>query len=303
MTEFVHEALFYRDPGEYLEGTIPFVLDGLAADEPVLVAVPPRNVDLIRDELGAKSEHVEFLDMTRGGRNPGRIIPGVLTPFAKGRSSRVRIIGEPIWAGRSSHEYPACVQHEALINTAFHGVPATILCPYDTSLLAADVLVDAERTHPVLVADGDRSPSGRYDDPLRTVTDFNLPLPRPPRAALAYWFDMHSLPATRKLVADFATTAGLPEDRVDDLVLAVNELTTNSIEHANGGGELLVWQQGDAVVCEVRDNGVLRDPMVGRLKPTPGSDGGYGVVMVNLLCDLVRIHSAEDGTAVRVHVG
>src|SRR3954470_579061 len=186
MTEFVHEALFYRDPGEYLEGTIPFVLDGLAADEPVLVAVPPRNVDLIRDELGAKSEHVEFLDMTRGGRNPGRIIPGVLTPFAKGRSSRVRIIGEPIWAGRSSHEYPACVQHEALINTAFHGVPATILCPYDTSLLAADVLVDAERTHPVLVADGDRSPSGRYDDPLRTVTDFNLPLPRPPRAALAY---------------------------------------------------------------------------------------------------------------------
>jgi anti-sigma regulatory factor (Ser/Thr protein kinase) len=302
MIDLVHEALFYQDADQYLAGTVPFVLDGLAAGEPVLVAAPPHNVDLVRDELGAKAEHVEFLDMTRGGRNPGRIIPGVLTPFAKGRSSRVRIIGEPIWAGRSAAEYPACVQHEALINTAFDGVPAMILCPYDTSRLAADVLVDAERTHPVLVADGWRSPSDRYDDPLRTVTDFNLPLPRPPRSALAYWFDMHSLAATRRLVADFATTAGLSEERVDDLVLSVNELTTNSIEHANGGGELLVWQEGDAVVCEVRDSGVLRDPMVGRLKPTLSSNGGYGVVMVNLLCDLVRIHSGEEGTAIRVHV-
>ncbi|MEO6087768.1 MAG: sensor histidine kinase [Umezawaea sp.] len=303
MIDFVHEALFYRDPDQYLAGTVPFVLDGLAANEPVLVAVPPRNVDLIRAELGAKADHVKFLDMTQGGRNPGRIIPGVLTPFANGHPSRVRIIGEPIWAGRSATEYPACVQHEALINTAFRDIAATILCPYDTSLLAADVLADAERTHPVLVADGGRSPSNRYDDPLRTVTDFNLPLPTPPRSALAYWFDMHSLPATRRLVADYATTAGLAEDRVDDLVLAVNELTTNSIEHANGGGELVIWQDGDAVVCEVRDRGILRDPMIGRLKPTLNSNGGYGAVMVNLLCDLVRIHSAEDGTAVRVHVG
>lgn len=302
MMVFAHEALFYRDPGQYLAGTVPFVLDGLAAGEPVLVAAPPRNVDLIRDELGAKADHVRFLDMTVGGRNPGRIIPGVLTPFANEHPARVRIIGEPIWAGRSVTEYPACVQHEALINTAFDGVDAVILCPYDTSLLKPDVLVDAERTHPVLVDDDGRRPSPRYDDPRRIVTDFNLPLPTPPRSALAYWFDLHGLPATRRLVADFAATAGLSEDRVEDLVLAVNELTTNSIEHANGGGELLVWQEGDAVVCEVRDRGVLRDPMIGRRTPPPNTRGGYGVVMVNLLCDLVRIHSDEAGTAVRVHV-
>ncbi|HEX6344529.1 sensor histidine kinase [Umezawaea sp.] len=303
MVDFVHEALFYQDRDQYLAATVPFVLDGLAGGEPVLVAVPSYNVDLIRDELGAKSEHVRFLDMTQGGRNPGRIIPGVLTPFSNEHPSRVRIIGEPIWAGRSVTEYPACVQHEALINTAFNGVDATILCPYDTSGLAPDVLVDAERTHPVLLADGDRRPSPRYDDPRRIVTDFNVPLPTPPRSAVAYWFDMHSLPATRRLVTDYATTAGLTEDRVDDLVLAVNELTTNSIEHANGGGELLVWQEGDAVVCEVRDQGTLRDPMVGRLRPSASAQGGYGVVMVNLLCDLVRVHSGDSGTAIRVHVG
>ncbi len=42
--------------------------------------------------------------------------------------------------------------------------------------------------------------------------------------------------------------------------------------------------------------------MVGRLKPPPNTRGGYGVVMVNLLCDLVRIHSDAAGTAIRVHL-
>jgi anti-sigma regulatory factor (Ser/Thr protein kinase) len=302
MVDFVHEALFYRDPGEFLAGTVPFVLDGLEIGEPVLVAVPQRNVDLIRAELGAKAETVEFLDMTTAGRNPGRIIPGVLTTFANTHPTPVRIIGEPIWAGRSAVEYPACVQHEALINTAFDGRRAAILCPYDAARLTPDVVQDAERTHPVLVEDGRRWSSERYDDPVKTAEDFNRPLPAPPADAECHRFDLHSLTAIRRRVSDYATFAGLSEDQVEDLVLAVNELTTNSVLHATGSGELRVWQDGRSVVCEVRDRGTLTNPMVGRLKPAPNTRGGYGVVMVNLLCDLVRIHSDQHGTTIRVHV-
>jgi anti-sigma regulatory factor (Ser/Thr protein kinase) len=302
MVDFVHEALFYRDPGQFLAGTVPFVLDGLEMGEPVLVAVPQRNVDLIKAELGAKAEAVEFLDMTTAGRNPGRIIPGVLTTFANTHPTPVRIIGEPIWAGRSAVEYPACVQHEALINTAFHGRRAAILCPYDTAQLAPDRVRDAERTHPVLVEDGRRWPSERYDDPVQTAEDFNQPLPAPPADAERIRFDLHGLLAIRRRVTDYGANAGLSEDQVEDLVLAVNELTTNSVLHATGGGELLVWREGPSVVCEVRDRGKLSNPMVGRLKPLPNTRGGYGVVMVNLLCDLVRIHSHERGTTIRVHV-
>lgn len=302
MVHFVHEALFYRDPGQYVAGTVPFVLDGLAAGEPVLVAVPPTGIDLIRGELGPRAADVRFLDMTLGGRNPGRIIPGVLTEFADSHPSPVRIVGEPIWAGRSATEYPACVQHEALINTAFDGRRAAILCPYDTAGLAPDVLKDAERTHPVLLEDGRRAPSERYDDPLRTATDFNVPLPSPPSSARTHHFDASNMTRTRKLVAAHALAAGLDEDKADDLVLAVNELTTNSVVHATGGGELLLWREGATVVCEVRDGGALNDLMIGRLKPPPNTRGGYGVVMVNLLCDLVRIHSDAAGTAIRVHL-
>jgi anti-sigma regulatory factor (Ser/Thr protein kinase) len=302
--DFVHEALLYRDHEEFLAGTVPFVLDGLAAADPVLVAVPQAGVELLKQALAGQADHVEFLDMTAAGRNPGRIIPGVLTAFANAHPTRrARIIGEPIWHGRSPAEYPACVQHEALINTAFAGRRTSILCPYDTSALDPGWLADAAVTHPVLL-DGDlRTPSGMYRDPLATADAFNVPLPPPPVSALTRTFDLHSLLAMRRLVGDFGVRAGLTDDQVEDLVLAVNELTTNSVLHAGGHGTLAIWWEGPSVVCQVHDGGKLANAMVGRVQPGPNSRGGYGVVMVNLLCDLVRIHSTDHGTAIRIYVG
>jgi anti-sigma regulatory factor (Ser/Thr protein kinase) len=304
VVDFVHEALLYRDSAQFLAGTAPFVLDGLSADDPVLVAVPQRGIDLLKGELGDQADRVEFLNMTEAGRNPGRIIPGVLTHFANTHpTGRPRIIGEPIWHGRSAVEYPACVQHEALINTAFDGRRVSILCPYDTTALDAAWLDDAARTHPVMVEERRRWPSEGYGDPFGTAEAFNQPLPAPPESALTRSFDLHNLVTMRALVSDFASRAGLTEDQVEDLVLAVNELTTNSILHATGHGILAIWQEGPSVVCQVTDEGRLSNPMVGRLQPGPNSKGGYGVVMVNLLCDLVRIHSHEQGTTIRVHIG
>jgi hypothetical protein len=37
---FAHEALFYRDEDDFLDGTASFVADGVNKGEPVLVAVP-----------------------------------------------------------------------------------------------------------------------------------------------------------------------------------------------------------------------------------------------------------------------
>ncbi|MEU7529495.1 sensor histidine kinase [Saccharothrix sp. NPDC042600] len=304
MVDFVHEALLYRDAEQFLEGTVPFVRAGLAAGEPVLVAVPQRGIDLLRAALSDAADQVEFLDMRTAGRNPGRIIPGVLSAFADtARGDPVRIVGEPVWAGRTELEYPACVQHEALINTAFEDRPAWILCPYDASALAPDVLGDAETTHPVVLEGTRRRPSHGYREPFLTAEDFNLPLPPPPPDAVVRRFDLDTLAEARQLVAAYAVEAALTPDQVEDLVLAVNELATNSVVHAGGRGTLLLWREGPAVVCEVRDQGRIANPMVGRGNPGPRSRGGFGVMLVNLLCDLVRLHSRSDGTTIRVYMG
>jgi hypothetical protein len=61
----------------------------------------------------------------------------------------------------------------------------------------------------------------------------------------------------------FARHAGCRTDgaRVDDRVLAVNELAENTIVHTEAGG----------------------------------------TVLANLLCDLMRIHAGDDGTSIRLH--
>src|SRR6266545_5103781 len=57
---FVHEALLYGGAEEYLAGTLPFLRGGLAAGEPLLVAVPGPNLELIRNSLRSE-EHTSEL--------------------------------------------------------------------------------------------------------------------------------------------------------------------------------------------------------------------------------------------------
>ncbi|MFJ6387134.1 anti-sigma factor RsbA family regulatory protein [Streptomyces sp. NPDC091972] len=297
---FVHPALFYRDEREYLAGVVPFVHKALAAGEPVAVAVPTENLRLLKAELGAEKA-VRFLDMREAGRNPGRIIPGVLRAFADAQppDTRVRIVGEPVWAGRSPVEYPACVQHEALINTAFRGRAVTVLCPYDTGRLDPQAVDDAYATHPVVVdaGSGREEPSRRYDAE-GVHARCNAPLP-PAADAVAHAFFADVLGDVRHFASDAAERFGLVRSRLDDLALAVAELTTNSVVHGGGSGLLRVWAEDGYVVCEVRDRGHLADPLAGRRPPARDQLGGRGLLMVNLVADLVRVHTGPDGTTVR----
>ncbi|MFE7743531.1 anti-sigma factor RsbA family regulatory protein [Nocardia sp. NPDC057455] len=298
---FVHPALFYRDTEEYLAGTIGFIREGLANDEPVAVAVPGPNLTLLRAELGSDADSVHLMDMTVEGRNPGRIIPGVLRDFAdRHRSGRVRIIGEPIWAGRSSLEYPACVQHEALINAAFTGREVSILCPYDTTRLSPQVLADAHATHPVLIDNTGRRTSDDYN-PDHIVDLYNQPLPSAPATATAMGFDATSLADVRHVATEHARKAGLPEHRLIDLELVVAETTTNSVVHGGGHGTLRMWTDGHQLRFQISDNGHITNPLAGRLPAQNYRPGGRGLLLVNQLTDLVRIHTGRDGTTIQLH--
>ncbi|MEV6444963.1 anti-sigma factor RsbA family regulatory protein [Amycolatopsis sp. NPDC051716] len=296
---FGHPALFYRGAAEYLAGTVPFVRGALAAGEPVAVAVPGDNLELLRRELGADAARVRLLDMTEAGRNPGRIIPGVLRAFADSHPGRpVRIIGEPIWAARSAVEYPACAQHEALINLAFTGRDATILCPYDAGALAPDVLADAEVTHPVVIdGTGQRTSPAYAPDDL--VARYNQPLPVP--AGAFELADTTDLAAARALTHVRAAACGLDEVRVADVEVVVTELLSNSVEHGSGSGTVRFWGGDGEFVCEVHDLGRLTDPLAGRHPATPYQPRGRGLLLVNQLADLVRLHTGDDGTTFRAY--
>lgn len=298
-----HSALLYRDAAELLAGVVPFLLEGLAEGAVVGAALPGPHLDLVRSGLGRFADQVRLFDMAEVGRNPGRILAEVIHTIVDSRpDAPARIVDEPVWAGRSDREYPACVQHEALINAAFAERTGAILCPYDVAGLDPQVIEDAYRTHPVVATPAAREVSQRYGDPVAVARSFNLPLPEPPVHAATIVVDFGALAKVRAFVAEAAESAGLSADRTADLVIAVNELATNTAAHTPGTGTLAVWTEGGDIVCQVRDGGYIDAPLAGRIPPPSIAYGGRGLILVNQLCDLVRVHTRPGATTVRLHM-
>lgn len=303
---FQHEALFYAGLDDFLAGTVPFIREGLEGEEPMLVAVPEPRLRALRAEVDGDADRVTFLDMGQIGRNPANIIPA-WSEFLRsngGGTVPVRGIGEPIWAGRTAAELVECQRHETLLNVAFAESGAwRLLCPYDTVGLPSDVIEEAERSHPwVSRADGWRDSSSQCRDLAVMAEPFDAPLPPAPSGAQTLRFGLADIAAARNLVAALARAAGLPNSRIDDLVLAAHELVSNSIRHGGGTGTIRVWHDGHAVVCEVADNGRIGHPLIGRQVPSDDSLGGRGMWMANQLCDLVQIRTFAEGSVVRVHM-
>jgi anti-sigma regulatory factor (Ser/Thr protein kinase) len=112
--------------------------------------------------------------------------------------------------------------------------------------------------------------------------------------------DAAALPRLRRVTTEFGLRQGLSEDRTDDLVLTLTELATNSIEHAHCAATVLLGRRDDHVVCQVRDNGHISDPLAGRHPVPPVAERGRGLLMVNHLADLVRVYTVPGRTITEV---
>lgn len=299
---FRHEAYLYSGE-EFVAGTAAFVREGVAAGQPAMVALVPERLEPVRDALGADGDDVWFVDMAALGRNPASIIPawrGFVDAFgAEGRP--LRGVGEPIWAGRREAEVAECQLHEALLNMAV-GVdtPLWLRCPYDVAALDDDVLAQARRSHPTYL-DGDGYRGSTDYTGAGLVDDlFSAPVGGSATAQPAQPFGSSDYAVVRDTVRRAAAAAGVDDDRATALVLGVHEIATNSVRHGGGQGWLRTWTADGALVCEVRDRGVITDAMVGRTWPCPTQEGGRGVWLANQLCDLVQLRSGVDGTTVRL---
>jgi len=127
------------------------------------------------------------------------------------------------------------------------------------------------------------------------------PLSVPPGAEVLRYES--SLTSVRAFTATRAVRAGLPQHRVEDLVIAIAELAANTLAHTSGPGEVAFWVTADEVVCQVQDQGQISDPLAGKVRPAPdASGGGRGLWLVHEVCDQVEIRTGPAGTTVRVHM-
>jgi transcriptional regulator with XRE-family HTH domain len=163
-----HSALIYRSDEDYLASAVPFLREGMARAECVLAVTANRQIGLLRDALGADAVGVEFVDSSEWYRSPSATLRGyrgyVKQRFEQG-AHWIRVLGEPVWAGRTPAEISEWTRYESLINLALASLPATILCPYDERSVPAGVVADARHTHPEVTDAAGAATSPAYRDP------------------------------------------------------------------------------------------------------------------------------------------
>ncbi|MDP9184757.1 MAG: sensor histidine kinase [Actinomycetota bacterium] len=301
---FSHEAMLYRGPADRVEQLGAFIREGLALEETPCIVVDSETIEALTDDLGSDAEEVRFADMRVLGRNPGRLISlwtDLVGELAKdGRA--IRGVGEPVWASRSAEELLECSRHESLLNLAFSDGPAwRLACPYDVSGLAPARVDEARRNHPMVTVGGSRDPSEGYRSPADGPAQLVDPLPPAPASASSWELSVDALAELRRAVLGFGQSSGVSPGRVEDFALAMDEVASNSIRHAEGGVARL-WRTDADVIGEVEDEGTITDPLAGRRRPAPGSTSGFGLWLAHQLCDLVQVRSTPSGTIVRLRV-
>ncbi|MEU4334520.1 ATP-binding protein [Micromonospora lupini] len=119
---------------------------------------------------------------------------------------------------------------------------------------------------------------------------------------IAEAFEQAQVTEIRHSVTSCAHASGLDGQRLDDFVLAVNELITNAVRHGGGRGWLRLWREPGALLCEVADHGqgITPQRLGDRSRPAPDTAGGWGLWLARELTDDMEIATSAGGTTVRI---
>jgi anti-sigma regulatory factor (Ser/Thr protein kinase) len=304
-SRLLHDALLFSSPDELAAATVPFVQEGLAAGDVVVVTASPATADVVRTAVDDDRVRVLPRDVAYGRRTPAAVTAfrRLTDELAATGARRVRVLGETDF-GRTEREQLEWQRYEAVLNDALADRPLWGLCLFDTTRLPEPVLESVARTHPTVVVGRSRTPNPRFVDPAAYLR--GLPVPEEPlqsgvpRLAVDGVADLIAL---RHAVAAELASVGGPREVVEDFLLAVDETTSNAARHGAPPVGLRLWTSADRVVCAVTDHGRgLDDPFAG-YGPAHGQDlsrGGMGVWLARQLCDHVDISSGPDGVTVRL---
>jgi anti-sigma regulatory factor (Ser/Thr protein kinase) len=296
----VHEAVLYTTPDELAQRLAPRLLPSLTDGAPVVAVLDEPTRAELRRALGDAAERVAFPDPATVHRAPPFTVAmrwARLSRRVNSPTGRATIVGQHV------EGLPGCgATHWARLdiglNVAVVGLPITVLCPYraDNRELAR-----VAATHPLLTSASGSIASAQYRQPIEALVEYPPPPPPelgPPATELE--FDAAQLGVLRHLVAAVAGRSVPEPERVADLVLAVNEIGSNSVEHGPGHGRLRMWAGDGGVTAEVADPGTADLPFPGMVAPPTTGVRGRGLWLASELCDVLQVWSDADGTVIRL---
>jgi transcriptional regulator with XRE-family HTH domain len=169
-----HRALVYGTDAELATTAGSFLAVGVERSEAVLAVTTKQNIELLREQLGPAAKSVEFIESTQWLTTPVAALDSFKafsSANLEGGVPWVRILGEPIWVGRSEAEVASWTRFESLFNLVFAAWPMTVLCPYDERSAQPEIVRQARLTHPHTIGPGSTASSDEYADPRGFVLE------------------------------------------------------------------------------------------------------------------------------------
>ncbi|GGT96598.1 sensor histidine kinase [Actinomadura citrea] len=267
---FVHQGCVYSSDDDFLRMAVPFIDEGLRREEPVLVTTTPVNLGLVQTALGRHARNVDYAESAFFGRRP----PQRVAAFTGYRhrhpgAERVRILAEPVWAGRSARQVEAWECMDSALNAVLAGT---------------DVAASSGYTEPVAFVRGRAAPLAARPDDAVTVPCTGDPA------------------RMRHTVVLETALLGLAGERLMIFAAAVGELLIGVSGAGGRRPSVALWGRPGEVVCDVDLPATASlDPFIGLHPPTLDPRPGDGVWLARQICDHLDVRSGPGGTTIRLH--
>lgn len=304
----VHRAVPYTDPGHHAAALSPALRTALERNEHA-IAVVDGDCRAELDRVLGPDAGVEFRAPEQMHAAPPFT---VATRWARAARRATERAGTRLTAvGQRMDELPGhdtgyWVRLDVALSRVLAGLPVTMLCSFRDDEGAREL---AGTTHDALLLDGAEVPStNRRDDRALLAEHPQAPPADLGRPLFEMDIELPGLSGLRRRVHTEAVLSGLGPSRAADLVLAVNEIATNGVEHGSGLPRLRMWRAPEGLVGEVSDAGRTRLAFPGMLAPPPAGARGRGLWLASELTDSLQVWTADDdpgcpdGTVVRVLV-
>ncbi|WP_433698515.1 anti-sigma factor RsbA family regulatory protein [Nocardiopsis sp. CA-288880] len=298
---FEHQGLLFESEGRFHDTALERLRSALGGGAHAALAVSgARAAALVGSLSPAEGARVHVLDRDGLYEAPGRTLAALhrLTLTHE----PVALVAEPPPPSGSGTETREWLRLESVLCTALAPLSLRLLCAYDGRLLGPRARAAVRATHPALVGPGGPGPNPGY---LGTAAFGALPaVPDPlPVGGPVHRLEIGmSLPRLRRELTALCESLGLARHRADSLVVAVNELAANVLEHGAGKGSVSLWRGPDRWVCDVFDeHGGLTDPLAGYRPADSMRPRGYGLWITRQSCDFLEISGDGGGSTVRLH--
>lgn len=299
-----HAAGSFASQRHLLDQLVPLVSAAQSRGEPVAVAVSPATEEALLDALGRGGGLIP-LDGP-DGPNGGS---GQTVATRRARDLRELTAGAGAVTVVTEHrsrfdgsDGSFWTELDAALNVALADLPVQLTCFFPEMPLHLEVLDGARRNHPTLLVGGQLRRNPDHLDPRRVMREYPAPAPALLGAPdLDLTFGAWQLNEIRASLEACLLAVGFGATRAEDVVLAVNEVATNAVEHGADAAQLCAWFAPDGMACEIHDRGSLRDPLPGLQAPHFADPRGRGVWIARQLCDSLHVWADALGTHVRMY--